>query len=501
MKHAAAWLLRALRGGLAAALLIGSAAHAADWTTNDGPRYGQTTAGRVLAEHRADEARRLGAALERQINGIPGNPGSVTVSDRWKGPSPKVGDIIDVEVKRVIPWAATGRAVARALPLVGNALVIADILDSLRCREALGGGPECDPGRDQALTPTQCWSDTIYAPGCFSSPGAAAQAAAEVIDANNRDCPHGTYRVTGSAGAVSGSGSVRTVVVPFTGHYCSDGSLAVSVGNRQITVYLDTQNQLACPPITVNGTSIVPTTGPDGKCPTLVYQPTTEDQFADKWAEWADKAKAVDAAREAIEAQVPIPHDPPVHDPVPAGIVGDRTQTKLPDGSTVVRDKSWTLEPDGLQGYKWTEKTTEKTYPPGAVIPPPGELGEGGTESTGAPSDIITCGLPGTPPCKIDEAGTPPPKDPFDDPGRGGADWFKGLFDFFSNPQVADTQWSWSFALPTSCSVMSVGPFLGIMVEFDLCQYQPMIHDILSIVWAAAGIWFAVGMVGRTLGG
>lgn len=35
-------------------------------------------------------------------------------------------------------------------------------------------------------------------------------------------------------------------------------------------------------------------------------------------------------------------------------------------------------------------------------------------------------------------------------------------------------------------------PSLG---SINMCQYQPMVHDLMSMIWAGVGLFVAIGMV------
>lgn len=426
-----------------------------------------------------------------------------------KGPGP--AGVIDVAVKRTVTQAAVGRAIARGLPVVGTAIAIADLLNDLRCIEAFGGGVACDPG-----VPEQVFTGDHYCAGSSSTcatwaslhPSYTAacaehlayvqeiQAGLEYCVAGNPPGNHGSVVYTQKTCTASVSTVKRTVTcwapaVPSTG----TTDYTVGLIKKQST-------STKCPDITANGQTWTPVKGIDGRCP---IGPGSEEEitdvdFSDKVDQHVPPSRIPAIIPELIGGNVPIDHPQPLTTPEVPSVWGDRETTTNPDGSTTVRDVEWQLGPNA-GGYGWLPRVVEKTYPPGTTPPPVGDIEapDKVVEGPGAVpgQEIITCGLPDTPPCKIDESGTPPPADPFEDPDG----WFDPLRGVFENPPVADTSWSWSFSLPSSCSVLTVGTFAGHTVTLDLCQWQPMIHAILSMVWLIAGIWAGVGMVGRTLGG
>jgi len=484
------------------------------WATNTNKpmTLSQIAARQVEAKYGAADAIWRDVGTSRTVAGGT-TLGEVVATSVVKGPSPAAGAVIDVAVKRSLPWAAISKGVARSLPLISTAIAIAEIAEAIRCREAAGGGSECDPGAPEQTI--EGWTSTVTATGptwTCTGTGTTKQMAATIA----AECVVTKPQHSNCAGVISGTcydvsivdvktvgvSSVtlnkRTVRKWCVSSVCSQWDGAGYPLISDLTVPVNGTSLTSCAPVVVNGVTLYPVKGPDGKCQTFVYSPATEQQVADKAEQWGDKTKAPAIVNDLLNAGKPIDHPAPVTDPVPDSVVGPRETTTKPDGSTTIRDTVWDLAPTPT-GYEWTPRVVTKDYPPGAVIPPPGTVTDG-TTTTGAPpkEDQITCGLPNTPPCKIDEGGTPPPNDPFE---KNPSSWFDPIRGVFANPEVADTSWNFTFSLPTGCSVLTVGPFFSQTVTIDLCQYMPMIHDFMSIVWLMTGVWVCVGMVGRTLGG
>jgi len=238
----------------------------------------------------------------------------------------------------------------------------------------------------------------------------------------------------------------------------------------------------------------IPESGVDGLCPTGNYSPTDFDDVQAKGETWGNRSRAPDIVRELDLQGKPIEHDAPSVQDLPASIPGDRVINNRPDGDREVIDSRYEIEPTAT-GYRWREVVETRIYPPNVDIPPPWTDPNPPDSSTNTPPEFKGCGLPDTPPCRIDEGGTP--TDPPDPPEP--ADLLQGAIAGLTDPQVADTQWTFAFALPTSCSVMTIGPFYTLMVDVDLCRYQPIIHDIMTVIWVGVTFWFVVGMVGATL--
>lgn len=112
--------------------------------------------------------------------------------------------------------------------------------------------------------------------------------------------------------------------------------------------------------------------------------------------------------------------------------------------------------------------------------------------------EIETCGLPGKPACKLDETGTPTA--PEVNPVLDAQNAIKSLSDCVANitscaPEFPDLNWTFSF--PSGCSAISMDAFAPFMTSIDVCRFQPVIHDIMSMIWAAAGLFGAVRLLFR----
>jgi hypothetical protein len=244
----------------------------------------------------------------------------------------------------------------------------------------------------------------------------------------------------------------------------------------------------------------------------LPTQPLTQQQIADHIAQqsgWPD-SRITHAIRDALRLPgvapeiVPNLRIAPLEVTFPSGTpvveVGEpetRTITRiLPTGeveeitrTTTRRGRTTTTEPS----IKWEEETTTRRVvraPDGTVISD--EITE--EETLPQTDQHITCGLPNTPACRINEEGTP--SSPEDD-GQTTFDWLI--------PNCLKSDWrncfpelpniNWSFALPSRCSPIPV-PFgqFG-FTEVNICRWQGMIHDLMSMLWAAAGLFGAIGIL------
>lgn len=132
--------------------------------------------------------------------------------------------------------------------------------------------------------------------------------------------------------------------------------------------------------------------------------------------------------------------------------------------------------------------------------------GRGGSGQRGEPGEdgIAVCGAPPLPACnvKVDETGTPGAADADSRFTQANTDLGKVQTDaqdaFGDHRDITLPAWSWTFMFPTGCTPL-VLPAFGDL-EIDVCQWQPMIHDLMSVIWVIAGIWGLIHLFMRATG-
>lgn len=111
--------------------------------------------------------------------------------------------------------------------------------------------------------------------------------------------------------------------------------------------------------------------------------------------------------------------------------------------------------------------------------------------------DIEVCGLPGKPACRMDESGTPDGKGALDGPTgvltQGQTDVIGALN---QHKALQAPAWSWTFALPSGCTALTLEAFA---IVLDICQWQGMIHSLMSIAWIMAAVFLGLRMVHSTM--
>lgn len=173
------------------------------------------------------------------------------------------------------------------------------------------------------------------------------------------------------------------------------------------------------------------------------------------------------------------------------------TVTPTKTGGDTIADSNTTFPSSTTITTTTVNNTTNVTTTSTQIInPPPNSDGtnrQPGKEPETGPKE---CGSPGKPKCSIDEAGTPTSPGTALDAPKAALD--KTVTDataqINSVPGTArDTSWKFSFALPSGCTPYTM--FLNIVIDY--CQFQPIIHDVMSMVWYAATFFAIVGMFGR----
>lgn len=133
-------------------------------------------------------------------------------------------------------------------------------------------------------------------------------------------------------------------------------------------------------------------------------------------------------------------------------------------------------------------------------------VGSGATTGNGTGGNgegIVVCGLPDTPPCKIDETGTPTGEGA-DTDARAEINTEAGklttkLDQIIAGDGAPDRSWGFSISFPSTCNPMSIGTARWGFYTLDFCQWQSVAHDLMSLVWIGATIFACLGMVFRAI--
>lgn len=332
--------------------------------------------------------------------------------------------------------------------------------------------------------------------------------------------------------AACNSIALATTVAPFDTSiaYYYDGSYGAMVGG-QCRKFFHYKPQYYNGYDTAAVSTPTQTTCANATCPPLVDPnspavPAKADELApaiDKTAQAADLQKIYDYlkqdqsnyARSTLNPATDVtPDTTPVTVTSPPTVMGQSvvTSTKTttnPDGttSTEVTKNQTTITPtaigstigDVAMSYpSSTTVTVTNTNNTTGAATTTSTVNNGTESATPAPEDKgpKECGTPGKPKCQIDETGTPDGKTAFDTAKTQLETASKAASDQVTSaasPTGKDTSWHFSFNLPSQCS--SFPMFLNVVIDF--CRFQPMIHDLMSLVWVSTTVFVVIGMFGR----
>lgn len=201
------------------------------------------------------------------------------------------------------------------------------------------------------------------------------------------------------------------------------------------------------------------------------------------------------------------PTGDPVRNPNPDRNPDGSPRTN-PDGSPITNPRPDTWETPGIRikpantpELPWqVDIVPEPLIKPDASPSPATNEPAPNNQPTPAPvpKDLITCGLPGTPPCKIDEAGTPEDGEKPLENAKTKVDEAEKLVkeSVDKAATIEAPSWTFTFQFPTGCAPYETG-LRGVIL--NICQWQGQIHDLMSMVWAGTTFFCIAGMVGRTI--
>lgn len=484
--------------------LLPAVSFAGTWKSNSTPGYNVQTGPRVVVNPLPP------GPLADLLSGRTYNPdvteGSVLLRDLLrKTPTGKGIADVGILLERKATGKALATAMARGLPVVGGALIVADVLDAAGCKISTTTIIECTDPTPRTMPPSGTELYVVRDIGW--SPVTADMLPAQLEKIKKR-WEFGKYKCTRQPyqlpppGSNSGAVSIVTFhcaeepgAEPQCGgqNHCAPATPAVGVSPVDpFTLYCAPPNE------DVNGVCTAKTT-------------PSPDQFGDRASndpEARPKLPGLGPTLDAggIEYDT---EDPKLSGPsyVPGGRVEQRTE---PDGSTITKDRDYPMEysgpADSPAWYEWDQRETTRTWPPGTTptpydptIPataqptPPGGSSSSGTTTV----EVKTCGLPNTPACKIDESGTPGAdiRNPTGDADSVFAAW-KACILAPSSCLPALPNLNWAFTLPSTCNAIALPAFASVGVpEVNLCPFQSVFHDLMSMLWVAAGLFGAIRLV------
>lgn len=212
--------------------------------------------------------------------------GEAMIRDMFKTAPGPAGKTVEVAAKRRIPWGAIARGAARAAPWVVAGMAIWEIYDQLRVKPDGQGGWQYDPGIAPREVPSYNCKDGTYAAeagGCY------ARALAAHIALRANGSTNFYYTTTGAVTCrgvdpASCSGVIVEQREKSSGKIWSTNEYSQSFSRG---------TEKRCE----NGRQ----PGLDGKCPTDVWQPMTQEEVETLMEKNAPKDKARNVVEELLK--------------------------------------------------------------------------------------------------------------------------------------------------------------------------------------------------------
>lgn len=187
--------------------------------------------------------------------------------------------------------------------------------------------------------------------------------------------------------------------------------------------------------------------------------------------------------------------------PVPAGTDAPNAPTSAGNPSAGPKPSTGPGSGSGGSGRTPTTGNGGNNGGPASAAVGPGGSGLRG-DLPEFPGEI--CGAAPLPPCnvKVDETGVPSEASAAGRFSQGNTDVDKVQTDadsaFGQHRDINLPGWSWTFAFPTGCTPLVLAAYDNL--EIDVCQWQPVIHDLMSMLWVAAGIFGLIALFRNATG-
>lgn len=440
----------------------------------------------------------VGAAFRTWAANSSGVAGEVLVKDAARVAVGNGAANATMYATRVLTWPNVALAAGRALPYVAAGSLIWSVFDALRCRQAAGSNTpsiSCDEGLPSVEGAIYTYNYTHDTAGQGPTTGtatslAAASNAVAAAMAQDRTSSFGTgtsattIQTTISVGACTqatttwscnlNAHEVRTQATTPNATVTTRDYVAQASGNKQVGQ--------VCP----DGT--VPMR--DGKCSGGSIVGKTAQDIADKLQQFGDKSLAPQIAPAAAPYT---PLDPLL---VPKPLTGPNPVTGTPV-TTVTQPNPTPGNPNPAPITKVETPKWDITYPPDVPdtwTETPGTIvtDANGTTTTTGKEDAITCGLPGTPKCAIDEAGTKTEADNAAANAALTAAQAARVKEISDSAKNVSLPWTWNLGLPVGACVPITlwTPPDRPPLKFDPCN-SPGVNLFRSLM-----AWFLAALTG-----
>lgn len=434
-----------------------------------------------------------------------------------KGYSPVPGRDLahPVRITKPITHASMAKAFARTLPIVGNALAMKELLEELFPNQTpqFSGGAWSLPG--PSVYTNVCVRDAFsscYAPRdvIHANEGAALSwlQANRPLQGNNGK----SHPVSYSLGGIKSGSNWKTVSCTYGP--ATDGSGATLPPNPECAFLqpADGFQEVPGTPVQITeetlqeklgslfqfppevdpllpsipeqarkdlaeenkgpGVSVIPYT-PDG---VLMDAPWTHQDAINRWRTGA-QGSPIEKTTTTTTIKAT---------PVPDGLRYDTTKTETKQ----------TQQLDPVTGQPMTDPVTgEPVFDPTKT-----ETTTGTTEQTPnkpAEGEDLECGLPGTPPCKIDETGTP--AEAPESIEKAADDYKTSMDELRDIVKSSDDKGMFEslrgvFLVPpiAACSPFDLPNDMG---SIDPCPVVDGVREVMAYIWALTALWWCLGMI------
>lgn len=405
-----------------------------------------------------------------------GGPVEVSRSLVLRNPS---GVVYDVQAKVAVPPAVLGRAIkglAGSLPFIGTGVALFQVA------QELGYFVEKQPGLP--LTITRVDPNACTVGPCLQY---------RVSDGSRDSGWLGSRQSACSAVAVISQTTNPSANMPYS------GQISGSAPGGLCTVVTNAGSPLAY--LGISSRSVSPTTG---------QQAATLDDLADAIAAksgWPGPSSIGMAYEQAISALTGEPFTAAPLLTGPATTAGPTTTTDTGTElitQTVTHNHNYTgpvITTTTTTTTNTVDKTTgQPTRSPTVVVTQPAAPAVAEPSPSEPAPFEMPCGVAGTPPCdvKVDETDVPSPTDIKIDQADDALDTWDDFVTNIASRLPAFPTINWAFSLPTGCGVIPLAAFEPYLTGIDICQYQPMFHELMSVVWVLGGLFGAISLFMRS---
>lgn len=402
-------------------------------------------------------------------------------------PTPTGGNlpaVVDLPIKK----SAIAKALGRSLPIIGTALAIKDFLNDsglILNQDGTIYNPQSEPpeGSYVSIGLSVIWNNsTYYSHSAFCQgailfyqqngyPSASISSCSDLVTYWRLDFNTGFgYTTFAQANSVSPAPACPSGYLVVSG-ICSPSAQSGPMTEQQIEDYINTLGNLSPSVIAAIREALLLSQGARDAINESSSEPDISFPGGSKTATVGDPKVTT--------------RDYSSSDGTPYRETKTQTITAAASGDQISYTTNTTTQVTNLVTNQTT--TTESTSGPK-------------TSTTPDDGEDLECGLPGTPACKIDETGTPDPI-PETQAQQDADNALSDTKEFFDGLQTALPELpslNWTFSLPTGCSTIDMPGFsadVPSLGSINMCQYQPMVHDLMSMIWAGVGLFVAIGMV------